>query len=122
MDKPISRRAHGFTDFSYVPLVAFAPRIVGFQDDKTPATLCEVFSCGILGSALFTRAEWGAIRVIPFKVHLVLDVTAGLTALSSPWLFGFAQNKRARNTFVAMGVFSLLAGLLSKPNNMPKQK
>ncbi len=119
MTKPISRREHAFTDYSYVPLVASAPGLIGFADEKAAATMCHMLSGTVLISSLFTRAEWGPIPVMPYKVHLVIDTLGGLTALAAPWAFGFARNKKARNTFLIMGVFGLLAGLLSQPEEMP---
>lgn len=119
MSKPISRRQHAFTDYSYVPLVASAPDLVGFTEEKTATTLCHVLSSSILLSSLFTRAEWGPIRVLPYRAHLAFDALGGATALAAPWLFGFAKNRKARNTFIAMGIFGLIAGLLSEPEEMP---
>jgi hypothetical protein len=121
MEKPISRRQHGFADYAYIPLVASAPSLVGFTDEKAARTLCQVLSGTVLVSSLFTRAEWGLVRVIPFKAHLAFDALGSATALAAPWLFGFAKNKRARNTFLAIGVVGLLAGLLTKPEEMPKR-
>jgi hypothetical protein len=121
MNQPISRRQHAFTDYSYVPLVASAPDLVGFKDEKAATTLCHVLSSTVLLSSLFTRAEWGPIRVMPYKAHLAIDTLGGLTALTAPWVFGFADNKKARTTFLVMGVFGLMAGLLSKPEEMPKK-
>jgi len=120
MNQPITRVQHGFTDYTYIPLVAAAPHLLGFADQKTATTLSYVLSSNVLASSLFTRAEWGAFKVLPYKAHLVLDVVTGLTALSAPWLFGFAKNKKARTAFVAAGIFGLLAGLLSKPEEMSK--
>jgi hypothetical protein len=120
MDKPITRVQHGFTDYSYIPLVSSAPHLVGFTDNKTATTLCYVLSSSILASSLVTRAEWGVFKVMPYKAHLVLDAVGGFTALTAPWLFGFAKDKKARNTFIAAGLFGLMAGLLSKPEEMPK--
>jgi len=119
MDKPITRVQHGFTDYSYIPLVSSAPHLVGFTDNKMASTLCYVLSSSILASSLVTRAEWGVFKVMPYKAHLVLDTLGGLTALTAPWLFGFAKNRKARNTFLAAGIFGLMAGLLSKPEEMP---
>jgi len=119
MSKPISRCQHAFTDYSYIPLVASAPKLVGFTEEKTATTLCYVLSSSVLLSSLFTRAEWGVVRVLPFKAHLAFDALGGATALAAPWLFGFAKNWKARNTFIAIGVFGLLAGLLSEPEEMP---
>ena len=120
MNQPISRQQHGFTDYSYIPLVASAPYLLGFKDNKTATTLSYVLSSNILASSLLTRAEWGAFKVIPYKAHLVLDVVTGLTALSAPWLFGFAKDRKARTAFLVAGAFGILAGLLSKPEEMPK--
>jgi hypothetical protein len=119
MDKPITRVQHGFTDYSYIPLVLSAPHLVGFTENKTATTLCYVLSSSILASSLVTRAEWGVFKVMPYKAHLVFDALGGLTALTAPWLFGFAKDRKARNTFIAAGIFGLLAGLLSKPEEMP---
>jgi hypothetical protein len=58
---------------------------------------------------------------MPYKAHLAIDTLGGLTALTAPWLFGFAKNRKARNTFLVMGVFGLIAGLLSQPDEMPEQ-
>lgn len=121
MNQPISRRQHAFTDYSYVPLVASAPDFIGFTQEKTATALCRALSSTVLLSSLFTRAEWGPIRVMPYKVHLAIDTLGGATALVAPWVFGFAQNKKARNTFLVMGVFGLIAGLLSRPEEMPRQ-
>ena len=119
MNKPISRQMHGLiTDYPYVALFSTAPETVGFAEEKTAATLCRVLSGGILVGSLLTRAEWGAVSVISFKAHLVFDVANGLFAAGAPWLFGFADNKRARNAFLVAGAFGIAAGLLSQPKEM----
>lgn len=119
-NKPISRPLHGvLTDYPYVALTAAAPDIAGFADDKTATTVCRALTGTILLSSLLTRAEWGVFRVMPYKAHLVLDLLGGLTALSAPWLFGFAHNERARNTFLVMGVFGIIAGTMSDEAEMP---
>ncbi|MBC6613038.1 hypothetical protein H8B15_19100 [Hymenobacter sp. BT507] len=119
MQKPISRRQHGFTDYSYIPLALALPKLAGFEEEETAVTLTRVLAGNILTSSLFTRAEWGLFKKIPFKTHLVLDVAVAVVAASSPWLFGFSKNKAARNSFLALGAFGLMAGTLSKPEEMP---
>ena len=119
MEKPISRREHGFTDYSYVPMVAAAPWFIGFTDEPWAVRLTRVLSGSILATSLLTRAEWGLVKMIPFKTHLMADTAVGLFALSAPWLFGFASNTKARTTFLVAGVFGILAGGLSKSQEMP---
>lgn len=121
MDQPISRPMHGLlTDYPYVAAVSTAPETVGFADEApVAAALYRVMAGAILASSLFTRAEWGLVRVMPYKAHLALDAGVGLFALTAPWLFGFAQHQRARNTFLAMGIVGLAAGTMSRRDEMP---
>ena len=122
MKKPISREMHGFTDYSYIPFAGYAPELIGFTENKTATILCKLLSAGILASSLVTRAEWGFYKRMPYKTHLLLDTIGGITALSAPFVFGFANNKKARNTFFGLGAFGLLAGLLSEREEMPVTK
>lgn len=121
---PIPRRYHWLTDYSYVPSVGLAPELVGFTDHKTATLLARIFSGTILVSSIFTRAEWGVIKTMPYKWHVALDFTAGVAALAMPWVVGFAANRRARTTFLAMGMVGISAGLLSglftRPQEMPE--
>jgi hypothetical protein len=121
MNQPISRKQHGFTDYSYIPLALALPKLAGFEDENTAVTLTRVLAGNILTSSLFTRAEWGAFKKLPFKTHLLLDVGVGMLAASAPWLFGFADNKAARNSFLLLGAFGLAAGTLSRPEEMPEE-
>ena len=110
---------HGWvTEYPYVALVSTAPKTVGFTEVKPAVTLCRILSGSILVSSLLTRAEWGVFRVLPYKAHLLLDILGGVLALSSPWLFGFSRPEKARDTLVTAGIFGILAGTLSKENEM----
>lgn len=113
---------HGFADYAYIILAAAAPDLAGFEREEKAALICKLLSSTTAGSAFFTRAEWGFYRIIPFKMHLVLDATVGLFAASAPWLFAFSDNKRARNTFLAMGAVGILAALLSENKEMTSLK
>jgi hypothetical protein len=118
MRKPIGRKQHGVADYTYVPTVMAAPNLVHFASDTTPARLSRAFAAASLANTLFTRAEWGVVKVIPFKAHLAIDAVTGVAALAAPWLFGFSNDRRARNTFLAMGATALAVSLLSRPEEM----
>ena len=119
--QPLSRREHAVTDYSYIPTVAAAPELFGFADDPRAARAARVFAGTILVSTFFTRAEWGVVRVMPYKAHVTIDAAAGVAALLAPWVCGFADNRAARNTFLAMGVAGLVVGLISRPEEMQPQ-
>ena len=120
LPKPISRKMHGFAaDYPYAALAAAAPFLVGFEQEKAPTLLASILGSSTLLASLFTRYEAGAVKKIPFKMHLALDAASGATALAAPWLFGFAKNKRARNTFLALGLVALTVTALTQTANMP---
>lgn len=118
MEKPISRKGHGVFDYSYATLMLAAPEIVGFEDHETAALTSRAIGCGVVLASLLTRYELGLAKVMPYKVHLALDVAVSLFALSAPWLLGFSKNVKARNTFIAAGLAGLAVVALSKPGDM----
>lgn len=73
-------------------------------------------------SSFFTRAEWGFARVMPYKAYLVIDFLGGVLAFDAPWLLGFSHNDRACKAFLAFGITGMLAGLCSRPDEMPPQQ
>ena len=120
MKKPSSRQMLGqLTDHPYVLIVGSAPFWLGFRDQHTPATLCFVLAGLILLTGLTTRAEWGLVRVVPYKLHLAADVVVGLFALVSPFLLGFADHPTPHNALIVFGLFGIMAGTLSQSNEMP---
>ncbi|HVF81430.1 MAG TPA: hypothetical protein VM884_05835 [Flavisolibacter sp.] len=109
----IKKQQHGFTDYSYIPLVMAAPKLVGFTGDKAAATVCRAMSLTVLGYTLLTDAKWGAYKLIPYRTHAVLDLSSGVASLAAPWVLRFSANKKARNTLLLMGLTGLVVGTLS---------
>lgn len=119
MSKPISRPFHGVLDYGYAAAIAASPNLLGFTDQPTATVLMRVLGGAVLVTSLCTRYELGLIRVLPFKMHLGADALAGFFSLAAPFLFGFASNERARNTFLAFGVLALVVAALTQPDEMP---
>ncbi|MBE7169284.1 MAG: SPW repeat protein [Williamsia sp.] len=117
MAMPISRQQHGVLDYTVGPLISIAPEIMGFESEKTAAGLCRAISSSSFISAFSTKAEWGALKIMPFKVHCIVDIAMGVFSAAAPWVFGFSRNKKARNTFLAIGALSILAGALSQQDD-----
>lgn len=119
MEKPISRQMHGVADYLYAPLTFTAPQLVGFEDEDNAVAACQALGAGVMATTMLTRAEWGLCKIIPFKVHLGLDVAVSLFTLAAPWIFGFSKNTKARNTFLVMATVGSVVTALSKPEEMP---
>ena len=113
----ITRDKHVITDYTYVPLVFAAPTLAGFEEEKTAATICRVLSVTVLGYSLLTDAEWGVVKLIPYKTHAAIDFATGLLSFAAPCLLkktsGKAVRKRATYTLLFMGVVGVVVGTLS---------
>lgn len=118
MNQPITRAQHGVLDWIYAPTLAALPNLAKFENDSAPASAARIMAGAAAASTVMTRFEAGLVRVIPFKVHLGLDVAMSLFAVAAPWALGFKDDKRARNTFLAVGLFGLAVGALTQPKEM----
>ena len=113
MIKGITRNKHGITDYSYIPITFAAPAVFHFTDEKWASTLCRALSLTVLGYSLLTDARWGAVKLIPYKTHAIIDLSIGVLTLSAPALMPKPLSKRARNTLIAMGITGVVVGILS---------
>ena len=109
--KPIHSRAHGILDYLVGVLLIIAPTLMGFADGP------EKWVPVILGIAtiiysLLTDYELGALRLLPFRTHLVIDAFSGVFLALSPWLFGFAD--RVFVPHLVLGLAELGVVMLSK--------
>lgn len=113
----IPRPVHAATDYLYAAALAASPSLVGFEEDEQAVLATRALAGTTVAASLCTRYELGLLRVIPFNLHLMLDLLdllAALPTLAAPWVLGFSDNTKARNAFIGFAVFEIVAVLLSK--------
>jgi hypothetical protein len=115
MAKPISPTLHGVIDYLAVPLLLAAGPLFGFNGfpSETTSTLAGI----VLVYAAFTAYPPGLVKMIPFKVHLLIDVVLGIGLIASPFVLHFSGDARACYFFVGFGVLVLLIALLTERNS-----
>lgn len=106
MLKFIDARVHGVLDYALAAAFIFAPGVLGFGPDA--ANLSRIIGIAYLGASLLTKYPLGALKLIPFPVHGLLEALMAASWLAVPWIFGFAADAAARNFYLAAG-----AGLLA---------
>ena len=114
MFRIIPRPLHAATDYLFAAALAASPSLVGFEEEKEAVLATRVLAGATVVASLLTRYELGVVRVIPFNWHLRLDFLAALPTLAAPWVLGFDDHKYARDTFLAFGIFEIIAVALSK--------
>jgi hypothetical protein len=104
--KIISPQVHGIMDYFAAVLMLNSPWFFQFADDATAAGIPLLLGYAMLIYNLLTKYEMGALPMIPFKAHLLLDTSSGVLLAAAPWLFGFAE--RVAWPHVALGLFAVL--------------
>ena len=116
----VSRKTHGMMDYPYSSLVMSSPWLFNFAN-KGPETWIPVaIGATATISSLSTDYEVGAVKKVPMKTHLNLDVAAGLLLAASPFLFGFY--KKVWIPHVALGLVTAGMGLMTKTASLSSSK
>ena len=94
-----------------IALIA-SPWLFGFAKGGAAQWVAVLFGATAILYSLATDYELGAVRILPMRVHLLLDGVAGVLLAASPWLFGFAHEVFWPH--LAFGLFSVVASLISR--------
>ncbi len=97
---------HGFLDYSVVLVFFLAPMLFNFS--TIASMLVYVVGTGQLIASLLTAYPLGALKLIPFPIHGMLESVVAVGLIGAPWLFGFVTETNAQIFFVGAGV-ALLA-------------
>lgn len=90
--KLLSTRAHTIIGIVVGLALLVAPWLFGFAEEGGAAVMVPIYvGIFILLSELTTTSPVSLVKLVPMKVHIMLDVVTGLFLLASPWLFGFAD-------------------------------
>lgn len=68
-----------------------SPWLLGFAAGGGETWIPVVLGATMLIYSLFTDYEYGAMKVLPMKGHLLFDLVSGIFLAASPWIFGFAD-------------------------------
>jgi hypothetical protein len=90
--------------------------LFGFQSVGGAAVLIPILlGIGLLIYSFLTDYEWGAIRVLNMRYHLVIDMIAALLLTLSPFLFGFiGEAPSAWLPHIVVGIAVIIVVLCSK--------
>ena len=90
--KLLSTRTHTIIGMVVGLALLVAPWLFGFADEGGAAVMVPIYvGIFILLSELTTTSSLSPLKIVPMKIHIMLDVVTGLFLLASPWLFGFAD-------------------------------
>src|SRR5258708_6045629 len=85
-------KIHGALDYIVGIALILAPNIFGFDSmGGAQVWLPRALGVVLIVYSVFTNYEWGLVKMLDMRYHLVVDFLAALLLAASPWLFGFAS-------------------------------
>lgn len=119
----IPTKVHGALDYIVAIALILAPMIFGFASVGGAAVFIPVIlGIGLFLYSLFTKYEWGVVKVIGMPYHLIVDVAASLLLLASPFIFGFAnQPLNVWLPHVVVGITVILVVIFSETQPRAKE-
>lgn len=86
----VTRTMHAWLDYPVAIALMGLPFLLGLGAFNPMALWLSVIA-GVAAFVLtvFTDHKLGIIRVIPYKVHVAVDLVVGLTFAAAPFAFGF---------------------------------
>lgn len=88
--KFVTRRIHAYLDYPVAFALMALPFALGLGE-STPVALYLSLATGVAAFILtiLTDHHLGLFRVLPYSLHMAVDLLVGLTFLTAPFIFGF---------------------------------
>jgi hypothetical protein len=68
----------------------FAAELFGFKDVQAATSIARIIGAFIIINELITTSKLSPFKLVPMRVHLIIDYLTGAVLALSPWLLGFA--------------------------------
>ncbi|MDR7211048.1 SPW repeat protein [Flavobacterium piscis] len=115
--KLITPKTHAYLDYIVGIFLLVAPFTFHLARRSPEGLIFFILGAGLLIYSMITNYELGLFKIIPMKVHLLLDVLSGIILAASPWLLGFSD--RVYLPHLIVGLFEIGAGLLTSSKPKP---
>jgi len=106
----ISPRVHGVLDYAVAAGLIGAPLVLDFAASSVASAVLSIAAgIGLTAYSLLTNYSAGLRRLIPWRIHLMLDATAAVVLLAAPFVFAFGGVARVFYVTVAISVLAVVA-------------
>jgi hypothetical protein len=111
MLRSIGAVSHGIIDYLMVIILAIGPGVAGFSGKQ--AVFCYVLAAVHFLMTVLTRFPLGAVKIIGFPLHGVIEALVAILLILLPWLANFFRGVHSRNFFIAIGLLIGVIALLT---------
>lgn len=88
--KFVTKQIHAYLDYPVALALIGLPFILGLGESNPLAFhLSVITGVAALILTILTDHQFGLVKVIPYKIHLLVDLLVGLTFVAAPFILGF---------------------------------
>lgn len=114
--KFITSKTHIIIGLFVGVLLLLAPTLFGFTGNQTASAVPVYIGIFIILSELTTTSQLSPLKLVPMRIHIVMDYLTGIFLALSPWLFGFANAPaHAWVPHVVAGILTVGYALMTNP-------
>jgi hypothetical protein len=121
--RPIDSTLHGATDYTVgATLLTAFPRLAGIQGTRS-ARQVRIAAAIHTGYSTITDYPLGAVKLVPYKVHLALDGLGAVALAATPFVTGqYRKGRKQWVPHVGLALFELTSLLFSDPTGRGDDK
>jgi len=110
----VTKTIHAYLDYPVAILLIGLPFLLGLgQSNELALIVSPIVGVAAFLLTVFTDHQLGLVKVLPYKVHLAVDLLVGLAFLVLPFAAGFSVLDAAYYWLNGAAVVTVI--LLSKP-------
>lgn len=115
MKRFIPTRTHGFIDLATPPALLAVPAMLRLERTSPAALAPRILGGGAAAYSMLTDYETSPKRMLPVRLHLVLDAISGAMLAAAPWVSGDARRgARYWVPHVAVGSTEIALAMLTR--------
>ena len=115
----VDQTLHGITDYTVgTVLMTVFPRLAGIRGTRAEKQI-RIAGAAHAGYSTLTDYKLGVVKVIPYKVHLALDLLGAIVIAATPFVTG--QWKKGRKEWVpnvGIALFELQSLAMTDPTGL----
>ncbi len=117
--KILSSKVHGMLDYAFIIFVLLSPTI--FKMEGTLCTLTYTLGVAHLLVTVLTNFELGMIKIIPFRIHGLIEIIVALALAALAYWFKSNANTLGFYYYMALAIVILVVFILTDFKSAPNQ-
>ena len=109
--KLLNSKIHGVIDYAVVLFLWLSPTLFGL------GSITSIFTY-ILGAVhliltITTNFEFGLIKIIPFKIHAIVELMVSIVLFAAAFYLGSLEGNLSRNFYICFAIAVFLTWLIT---------